>query len=277
MKLSNVAKYFNQTPVYDAYSGDFLFDAQLDVYDDSKSDGLTVQRRVLEVTPEDARPTRSVVEIGSQKFVLGAEVLDYFMRKPIRKKYVMHQADGLATVKTLRQLLDEAVGQQIYAGRMWERTAAQIEESSNLVNVLDVFFAMTETVLPNQFIHLAGSWHIVRASVPSGAGLGMAIVEQIGDSPIETGTITRKTHDKVTDTYQNVSVPVTVARFRWQSNFEYFSEASETFVRGDQRAAALKSFGLTPGQLLSLSDGKWLIVSTAPGPSETTLLHLRRA
>ena len=48
MKLSQVSRYFDRTPVLDPEAGTELFRAQFSNYDGSKRDAFTAYRRIME-------------------------------------------------------------------------------------------------------------------------------------------------------------------------------------------------------------------------------------
>lgn len=276
MKLFKASRYFDRSPVYDAYAPDTpLFKAQLDVYADAMRDGLTVQRRILECAPAHDRPARSVIKLGTQTFLVGEETFDYFNGEAIRKKFVLHEVDDLAVVKTFEQALLEQDGYTAYAARSWVKSSAETEESSGKFNQMRIYFSPTENFYAPALIRMKGAWHIVRDRLPTEAGFFAVIAEELAEPVIDTSTVTRTEYDHVTDTYKTVTTSTKVLRLRWQTYFEYEGQASTTFRRGDLRAAAIASSAIVAGGTLALSDGEWNILSTE-AEDNVTLMHLRK-
>ena len=58
MKLTQVSRYFDRTPVLDPETGDELFRAQLSNYDGSKRDAFTAYRRIMSVAPDTDIPLK---------------------------------------------------------------------------------------------------------------------------------------------------------------------------------------------------------------------------
>lgn len=273
MKLHQVAQYFNQTKFLDAYTGRELGVGQLDVYDDSKRDGLTAQRRVFEVAPGTALPARSAITFLGLPWLVGVRELDAFQGRVIREKHVVHQAEGLARLRTLRQTLEDLPALEAYAARVWTRAASQVEISSEKFNQLQIFFAQGEPLKPAMLVELSGVLHTVMEVYPAAAGHLVAVSEELEEGAIEVGTIRRQTWDPITEATVETSTPLRIVRLRWQSDFAYYSQATANFERGDMQAAALEP--LANGAVLRLVDGDWTVQAAQPR-NGVHYLHLRR-
>lgn len=275
MKLANAATYFNKTPCSDAYTGTLLFHGQLDVYDDSKRDGLTAQRRMLEVAPGTAIPPRRTVEFAGQRWLIGVQELDQFRGRTIREKYVLHQAEGLAEVRTLRQRLEGSAGTDAYAARLWVKAEKETEISSRSFNHLNLYFSRAEPVEAGQIVGLGGRDYFIRDVYPGAAGHLVAESEELELGAEETGTaVGGLAWDPIRQEYAGDPVPVKVIRLRWQTSFEYFSQATKDFERGDMQAATLSA--ADTGTEIILADGKWR-VQAVQIRGGVRFLHLRRS
>ena len=104
MDLSVAASYFDTLSVQDGYSSAHLFYGQLDLYDGSNRDGGTSYRRSLSA-PIITRPEREVFLIGTDRYLAGREVGDYFYGEKIRESVVLHPCDGLFTAGTAAQII----------------------------------------------------------------------------------------------------------------------------------------------------------------------------
>lgn len=275
MKLSMAAKYFNRTKFYDAYSGLELGAGQLDIYDDSKRDGITAQRRVFEVAPGTALPPRLAIQFHGLNWLVGVTEIDSFHGDVIREKHVLHQAEELAKVATLKQTLNGTAPYEAYAARVWVKSTSEVEISSAKYNQLQIFFSKAESLSPNTLIELGGKLHTVMAVYPASAGHQAAMVEELDPGAVEIGTLTTLGEwDRVKEIYPTVSTPLKVVKLRWQSDFVYYSQATENFQRGDMQAACITD--LENGTTIGLKDGDWTVVS-AQSRNEVYYLHLRRA
>lgn len=276
MKLINASRYFDKIEIADAYDPTVtIFKAQLDVYSDAMRDGLTVQRRILECAPEHERPERSTIRLGPQVFLMGEETYDYFKGKPIRKKFVLHEADTLGEIYTLAQALEGVPGHTAWTAKSWVKSTAETEESSKKYNQIEFFFAPSETAEIPSLILFKDTWHIARERFVTEAGFLAVMAEELLEPVIETIELTRSEYDRITETYTQTNTPVRVLRLRWQTYFEYESEASTTFRRGDMRVIAPVDSGIEPGATITMSDGEWNVL-TQEESDGVLVIHARK-
>lgn len=274
MKLSNIAQYFNRTKFCDAYSGVELGAGQLDVYDDSRRDGLTELRRVFEVASDTLMPPRLVIRFHGRNWLVGADEIDSFNGYVIRNKYILHEAEGLANLWTLPQILQDLQPAQAYASRIWVKSSEQVNTDSQRFNQLQIFTSRAETLAQGMLIELSGSQHIVRDVYPSSAGHQAAVCEELDTGAVETGTITVTSLDPVTEAPTTTSTPIKLVKLRWQTDFSYFSQATTDFERGDMQAVAMTS--PVNGTVITLADGDWKVLATQ-SRNGVSYLHMRRS
>lgn len=261
MKLKNVAKYFNTTVCRDAYTGGFLFNGQLDVYSEGVRDGVTVQRRVLEVAPGTLVPTRRAIEFGGDYWLMGTDNFDIWKGEHIRDKYALHKASGLAQVQPLTAFFNGALPLKAYAGGVWIKTAKQIDEDSEEFNQSAVYFARGEDVQPNQIVYLEGRYHHVREVYPSTAGHQAALVETIeepfqGTLVVESAGLDPRTELPIA----GANYPA--LRLRWQSDFRYLSQITPKFETGDTQLVIAAANNVKPGALVSFDGDKYIVVNS---------------
>lgn len=273
MKFSNVVKRFNQTPFFDSYTGDQIGFGQLDVYDLSKRDGLTAQRRVFEVIVGTKMPDRGVIQFMDEHWLVGIREMDLFRGKLIRENYVLHQAEELADYRSIKELLEDVEGTKAYAARVWTKTSAQVEISSEKFNQMQIFTARAEQVDVGDIFTFTSRQYIVTEVYPSSAGHQVAISEELDEGSMEDTKIVAEKFDPITEEMQVSNTPITLFRLRWQSNFDYLSLGSQRFERGDIQAAMLTE--LDAGTELTLSDGRW-VVQEVTYKKGVYFHHLRR-
>jgi len=261
MKVSAAARRFDKTPCYDAYTGELLFHAQLGLYDDSKRDSETAQRRILSVGPEVEIPLRRVVTFDGIKFIVGHANADTFMGRTIRLGYTVHEATALANVQTLAQAAANTPGVSTWAARAWVKNAAFSEQGSQLAPEHHIHFAANETVPDASLVTFAGDVHVVRSSNTGAAGTLVTLCDQMPDASIGMGTITSGQWDPVQETWSGAPVAVRVIRLRWQSYFQYMNKGAPTFGPDDAQVVLPASANAKPGAILVLSDGTWYVAA----------------
>lgn len=275
MKLSKAAQMFNKTKFFDAYTGEKLGVGQLDVYDDSKRDGLTAQRRVFEVAPGLAMPGRMAIEFHGYQWLVGVVEPDSYRGEIIREKYVLHQSEGLAQTSTLKQTLNGSAPHKAYAARVWTKTTAEVEISSGKFNQLQIFFSRAEDIKTDMLIKVGDKTHTVLSVHPASAGHLAAVAEELNEGAVTVGTVTTKGDwDHNTESYPEVTVSVPLVKLRWQSDFAYLSQATEDFKRGDMQVVTLEAHGTGTG--ININDEAWKVMASQPR-NDVHYLHLRRA
>lgn len=263
MRLAAVANVFNNTSCVDAYTGKLAFKGQFDLFDDSKRDSETAQRRVMSVAPGTTVPARRVIEAGGMRFIVGNWHSDVYRDRTVRTGFVLHEATELSTIHTLAQVCLDQPGTTAWTGRAWVKNMAYEEQSSSMVPVFHLHFSLTESIQPGVLVSFGGRLHIVRTQYIGPAGTLITLCEQVPEPTVETATVTGSgTYDQINDTIGVTTASARVMRLRWQSLFEYNNKTAPTFGPEDiQVAIAKATMTPTAGMKLTLSDGTWKIAS----------------
>jgi hypothetical protein len=262
MRLHSAAKHFNRMPCNDAYTGAFLFNGQISLYDETKRDAESSERRIIELAPEISLPARLVVEAHGIRYIMAHGFDDSALGAVIRRKYVAHEATHLATWRTLQQVCENAVGTQAWAAKAWVKDSKEIDESSDMVGVNHIHMAVTEATAVTNIVHFDGVYHIVRKTTKGPAGTLILTCDEVPEPAVETGSLKTGTYDPINETMATTTTSVRVLRLRWQSLFEYRDALAGPFRPEDMQAVIAKS-AATPavGAMLTLSDGEYQINS----------------
>lgn len=264
MDFNAVTAYFDRMECLDAYTGAHAFLGQLGLYDDSKRDSETVQRRIISTAAGSPVPARRAVLAGGQVYMLGRSIPDSFLGSLSRAGHIAHQADGLASVQTLGEACTSEPGLLAYAARSWVKDAAFSQQSSTLEPRYHIHFCDTEPVVENRLVTLAGTLHIVRSVNHGAAGMLVTTCDELRGAALEQANITVGTYSATTETTVGAVVGAQVLRVRWQSLFAYGGGHSPAFEAGDIQVAVAKSTAtVSPGALITLPDGVWRVVSVS--------------
>jgi hypothetical protein len=245
MKLAAAARRFDGQVFADAYNPSTTLQGQFGLFDDSTRDGMTIERRIISMRPENTIPTRRTLTHDGITWLIGDSQRDYFKGRAIRHKYVAHQATELATIRTLAQALAGTGGTPAWAARVWVKGSKEVEISSDVVDAFNIYFAPNETITEAMLVQIAGRWHILRAVYPSSAGLLVALADELPDPVVTTAAFTLKTYNPLTDTSTATTPTVAALRIRWQSHFSYPVQGAEGYKPGDTVLVVLKS-AVTP-------------------------------
>lgn len=276
MKLANAARHFDKQVFTDAY-GTSTFNGQMNLFDDSVRDGLTVERRIISVAPTVVIPARKTVKMDGQTWILGDAARDYFKASSIRHKYVAHLATDLAAARTFEQQLMAQAGLAVWTSRVWVKGSKEIEISSEITNVYDLYFASTEALSEGMLVQMGGQYHLIRSLYPSTGGFLVALVDALEGSVVTTASFSQRVYQPLTDTYQTTPIVVSALFLRWQSHFRYPRVGVDRFKAGDKVAIVLKS-AITPkaGDAVTVA-GQAFTVKAVLDEGTCWGLHLRDA
>lgn len=268
MELVDAASFFDRTPCNDGYTGDYLFDAQIGLYDDNRRDSETSERRTLSVAASAVIPDRRVVEAGGYRYIVGKGNPDTFFGDVIRVGFVAHEAPYLAKIRTLADVCLDSTGVSAWSGNAWLKNSAFTEQSSFLAPTFHMFFSVTEDVQDNHVVTIGTRHFIVRSWNHGAAGVLVALTEQVPEPDVESAMAVTG-YDPVTGSETGATSTFNVLRLRWQSLFQYGQKAAPTFGPDDIQLALPKaSYTPAPGTRFTLSDGSWRVASvTSQGTS----------
>lgn len=262
MRLAAVANRFNRAEVRDAYTGDLICYGQLGLYDDSKRDSETAERRVLSLAPDIDLPTRRVVAINGVKYIIGHANPDVFDRGPIRVGYVLHETTDLVQVRTLAEVCLGQTGFTAWSARAWVKNAAYIDHTSALAVQHHLHFGVNEPVGLNYVVKFDGNLHLVRQLTKGPAGTLMTFVEEMEVDGVDVASITTGSWDVAADAIVGTTTNIPVLRVRWQSLFQYLNKSAPTFGPEDVQFVIAKS-SITPavGSKMTIGSHLWQIAS----------------
>lgn len=282
MNLHQAAKFFDKLVCADAYNPDNTFVGQLDLYDDSKRDGVTVERRVLSVAPDVVMPERGVISFEGTYWIVGQKNIDSFMGKAIRHKYIIHNASGLGQLQTVKQLLTTG-GVLAYAAAIWVKDNKEVETSSKMYSFMNTFFANDEPVEVGKVLTLGPHRYRIKNVYPAASGVQVgeaSIMPPANTVSVNYSATAGQAYDPATDSY-GAPVPATFNALweRFQDSYNYESASAPKFVNGDLLLVVEKSNVATPksGDSLTLLGSVWTVISFQDDLNLCWELQVRRA
>lgn len=279
MRLAAAASRFDKVLCQDAYTPATQLYGQLDVFDDSRRDGVTVLRRVLSVAGGTAIPARRALTIHGEQWIVGTHESDSYKGEVIRDKFVLQRAHGACTIRTIDQALIGSGGVSAYGAKLWVKDMKEIEVSSKLSPFFHIYLSSYETVAVGSVISLLGREHIVRNTFLSAAGFLVAESDELVAGAIQAGTFYPRSYAPATDAITDgAPVALQVLRLRFQDEYEYLQAAAPKMEAGDIRVMIRKNVTAAPPKAndkLVLPDATWLVISVSDESSGWGL-HLRR-
>ncbi len=141
MQLKYVARKFDTTPIFNAYTGRKLASTcQVTLWDNPRRDGLTTLRRTISVGKGFKLPNRRAVVIGQKAWIVGTYAHpDTFDADIVREGYVMQFAE-LGGLGTSRDFLDSTIS-PVYASKVWIKDTKDISTTSEGHGQYNIYFA----------------------------------------------------------------------------------------------------------------------------------------
>lgn len=284
MKFQNVARFFDSTPLRDAYTNANFGVGQLDLFDDSKRDGVTVLRRVLSVVAQWTPPPRGVLSFTGEIWIVGLAYPDVFKGQVIRKRFILHRSDGICQFLTGDELLTPgATGLKAHASKAWVKDVKDISTTSDLQSQYVVYAAKSEALAQGMFVRFPdGTTLLARNSYSAVSGFRALECSELEPDALTTVQLTlqRPTYDPVLETYATVApvvVPAIVTRFL--DDYEFRNEKMPDAFIGDLRVRvrAVDAVGVQAGDSIALNSKSWKILSVDPREDSTLSMHVRTA
>jgi len=238
MDLMTAASFYDTLPVKDGYAGTALFDGQMDLYDGGARDGVTSYRRSISAAVV-TRPARGVVLAGSDRYIIGREIKDYFDGEVIRSNLIIHPSDGLFTTGTAAQFLTTSVLLvSCYAAVSLNKEQKEESESSQYFNLVDVYCSTTETVPRGYLVKgPSGIYYRVQSFGMTTAGFQVLTCAELGAGVLLSSVsyVGPGTYVPATDS-STTPAPITISGIleRYQSNYRYLLNEAKKFEVGDK-------------------------------------------
>jgi hypothetical protein len=165
MDLAVASSFFDNDPLYDAYTGVYLYDGQFATYDGAQLDGSFIRRRTVSLAPELVLPARRVVTLYDEQWVLSDPIRDGFQGQVIRQTMSARKCHHLYSILNAAELLQApATPRQAYAFSRWTKNTAEAA-TSELEPYYEFSFALSETDLYGKFFKVGDNiWHARMAS-----------------------------------------------------------------------------------------------------------------
>lgn len=275
MKLAAAAAFFDRTPVTGADTPNLLFYGQLDPFDDSRRDAGSAYRRILSVKPGTAMPANASVKILGQVWLVGAREADG-LAVTHREKYVLQRADRKLSIYRLPGYLAGTPAAAAWANVDWLKDVKEIESDSRTPPQCTVTLPLGTDVRERDVVADAAGALLVLQVHNSAAGFTTAIALQLDAGSLATASIAPRTYAPGTGFVDGTAYTTPALRVRWQSLFEYQSQADERFQEGDCSLALPANLTVTGRDRITFAGVVWSIVSSSL-LAGALVAHVRRA
>ena len=179
MDMKDVSTFFDNDPLYDAYSLQYLYDGQFSTYDGSQLDGSFIRRRTVSLSPDLALPPRRAVNLYGEVWVLSDPILDGFLGETVRQTMSARKSHGLYGLKTLSELVfKRPASREAHGFKRWTKGTGDAS-TSDLEPYFEFSFALTEEPIRPLFITLGDQAWSGRMEADSGEGFRVVEADDI--------------------------------------------------------------------------------------------------
>ena len=275
MKLKSAATYFDDTPVYDGYTNDYLWLCQFSSFNDANAVGSTSTRRILSIAPGLAVPSRRAIKVFDDVWLVGDGNPDSWKGSVIRQSFNMKKATSLSALLTPAQACLAAAGTSAYTQQIYFKDTVNTLNNADYDPFWNFFLAPTETVEKGYFIRAAGKLYRVRSAYLPLEDLRIAQSDEVDAGPLDA-TFSTGAYIPATDSYAAGSVDTKVILLDFSKLYENQTKASSAVAKGDMSALVPKS-ALTPavGKTVTTQGATWKILAV-DSELDCWLLHLRK-
>jgi hypothetical protein len=173
MDLTQASAAFDHLPVVDVATGLLIGRCQMDLFDDSKREGLSSSRRVVSMTPDVAGrvPAHSKVQIDGQLWLLTSPHHDYWFTQRIRTKFVALNMATTLRIATAANLLASQPGREVPCELVWNKNDRREAVGDGSYPVYTAYFSQVDNPDVTEYAVMGTDYFRVRAAYvsPSGA------------------------------------------------------------------------------------------------------------
>jgi hypothetical protein len=222
-------------------------------------------------------PTRRVLSLYGDRWVVGTGTPDGFLGTPIRQHFVMKKATDLMALLTPGQALAQAPGLPVYLNKTYFKDTLDAATTSAYSSFWNIFVAPIEPAVPGTFFRdPAGIFYRVRNTYLPAEGL---VVCQADALPLDTfATVTFNTgaYDPVSDSYTTGSSVSNSLAMEIPLFYRFLHQSDDAYQKGDM--ALFVQQNLTPkrNDKLVRNGVVWVVLQVQP-ELDTWALHVRRA
>lgn len=261
MKLTKVAKFFDKVRAVDAYDSTYSFRCQLEPLDMYRTEGTRIKIRNMSADPAVVIPTRGVIKIDAQPYLVSDSSFDYWKTEKIRARFVIQGADDVVEIRSIPQVLAEAAGTLAYASIDFNKYGTDERDSSEYHPQYHIFFSGYESVPENSILSTPGRYYLVRNSYKMVSGLTDALSNVLDDPLVVVDLAGERILDPVTETYTQTAATTRGLFLRWQEHFLYLSQASVKYETGDAQLLLPASQTVRAGGVATFRGETWKVLS----------------
>lgn len=264
MEFGAVASFFNNDPVYDAYTGAYLFSCHSKAATDQTSAGAAIRRRAMTTEVGVSAPARGVITLLGEPWLMGSSTVDSFQGVEIRRVWDIKRGSDSMDILTPAQACAGAAGTQIYAQKELYRDSGNPKTYSDWVPLWGVSVTPVDGAdARGKFLRQGTTLFRVRGEFSEVNGLFVLQADEFDPDARQPATFITASLDLVTDRVGTTSVTLPVVQTDSLNFYRYRTQAESDLRPGDRVVfVAAASIAPQPGSQLTMLGATWRVLST---------------
>lgn len=231
----DVCRHFDGTSIFDGYTSNLLFYGQYSSFDEADPDGSIKKRRTLSLGSTLRIPTRRVVTLGDERWLVGDGNVDMLNNVQTRKNYWIKKVTGLVNLLTPAQACMEQAGSLAFASRSYDRHTVDSKTTSEYDHMWELNMAPVEFVSTGYFIKDGSKLLRVRSAILDDGGFLVSSCDELSSSmPVTAVFEGSGDFDPITETYAAGSVSQQGLLLDAYKLYNYKTQADPKVLPGDK-------------------------------------------
>lgn len=298
--IFDVANHFNAVAVYDGYTGSFLFNGQFSNFMEAGPEGSISRRRTMSTAPSTTLPTRSVILVAGERWVIGNENLDTMCSAVIRQNHWLKKVTEQVALLSPGEAALGAAGMSVYVSKDYLKDTVEAITDATYDSFWNIYLSSAEIVAKGYFMRSGSRLFRVRGIHEDTSGHQNAACDELNTGAYVTVNLAvTHAYDPVADAYVPVAGP-TSGITNWG---DYFldpvtggvvlsatgillerskvytkkTEADSANMPGD-KSLLLAMSAVTPivGKIIQIDHVDWRVLNFT-AELDAWVLHIRRA
>jgi hypothetical protein len=264
VEFSAVASYFNNDPVYDAYTGAYLFNCHSKANTDQTSAGATIRRRSMTTTVDTAAPARGVITLLGEPWLMGNSTVDSFQGVEIRRIWDIKRGTSSMSMLTPAEACADADGTLVYAQKELYRDSGNPKAYSDWDPLWGVSVASIEAAgVRGKFLREGSALYRVRGVYAEVNGLSVLEADEFDIDARQDATFITGALNLVTDKFDEVSTTLPVVQADSLKFYRYRAQVEADNQPGDRVVfVAAASIAPQPNSELTMMGERWRVLTT---------------
>lgn len=254
----DIASWFDDTDLYDGYTNQYLFKGQFGTFDEAAIDGTTSKRRTLSLRPNLSIPTRRVLSVVGNRWIVGDGTSDAFQNTVVRTTYWLKRVTDVGQALTPAQACAGAAGVDLCLHKVFLQNTINTVTDAEYDQFYNVFSNLAEMPPKASYIRIGAEFLRVRESHRDINGMSLASCDALDAGTLVSVTLNDGgVYDPITDTYTGSTTTVDGLFFNLYKAYEYSSQADARMLAGDMSLVLANE--LEVGQSLTTKGAKWRV------------------